>query len=61
MPTPCSTQCPDMIAALRQPTNASVMDLPSAVMNRPESGSASIAVLGSMSASRHLRRISRPV
>src|SRR5258708_28512162 len=48
MPTPCNTQCPDMIAALRQPIHASVTGFPSAVMKRPEAESASIPVVGSI-------------
>jgi hypothetical protein len=43
------------------PTNASVTGFPSEVMNRAAAGSASIAVFGSMSASRHRRNIRRSV
>jgi hypothetical protein len=50
-----------MMAALRQPTNGSVIGLLSAVMTRPETGSASIAVFGTTSAPRHCRSINRPV
>jgi hypothetical protein len=50
-----------MMAALRQPTNASVTGFPSDVMKRAEAGSASIAVFGSMSASRHRRNTRRSV
>jgi hypothetical protein len=50
-----------MIAAFRHPTNASVTGLPSAVMKRPEAGSASIAVLGEISDACHIRSFRRPV
>src|SRR5579871_3791795 len=50
-----------MIAALRQPTNASTTGLPSDVMKRALSGSDSIAVLGATSSSRHRRNIRRSV
>ena len=61
MPKPCSTQCPDRIAALRHPTKSLVTGLPSAVMNRAVPGSASMAVLGATSAPHHRRRIRRSV
>jgi len=61
MPKPCSTQCPAMIAALRQPAIGSVTGLRSAVMKRALSGSPSIAILAAMSAARHCRSNSRSV
>src|SRR3984957_15895909 len=61
MPKPCSAQCPEMIAAFRHPTNASVMGLLSAVMKGPDAGSASIAVLGAISDACHVRSFRRPV
>jgi len=50
-----------MMAAFRQPKKASVTGFPSDVMNRAETGSASICVFGSISASCHRRNIRRSV
>src|SRR5258708_3618865 len=58
MPKPWSAQCPDITAALRQPTISVVTGLPSAVMKRAVSGSLSIAELGAISLAHHGRRIS---
>jgi len=61
MPKPCSTQCPAMIAELRQPAIGSVTGLRSVVMKRAPKGSPSIAVFAAMSEARHCRKISRSV
>src|SRR3954452_6242081 len=61
MPKPCSTQCPAMIGALRQPAIGSVTGLRSAVMKRALRGSPSIVVFAATSEARHCRRMRRSV
>src|SRR5258708_15855259 len=61
IPKPCSAQCPDITAALRQPESSLVIGLPSAAMKRAVPGSDSIAVFAATSALRPFRTIRRSV